>query len=94
MKGAFMRSAVVAVILTLVFAVLACPVWAGEKEELGFQKQLIETQFQVLQLQIDKQFGEQSRKLQGDYKVVIDKLAAMEPQKPKPMTEKQEKKVK
>jgi hypothetical protein len=55
--------------------------WAGEKEELAIKKQLIETQFQVLQLQIDKQFGEQTKKLQGEYKIVTDKLAAMEPKK-------------
>lgn len=58
--------------------------WAGEKEELTIKKQLIETQFQVLQLQIDKQFGEQTRKLQAEYKKVEDALKKFEPKKAEP----------
>lgn len=72
---------VIVIVIVAMMLAMAGIAWAGEKEELVIKKQLIETQFQVLQLQIDKQFGEQTKKLQAEYKAVSDKLAAMEPKK-------------
>lgn len=75
-----MRRAVgVAIVAMMLMAGVA---WAGEKEELSLQAQLIQTQMQVMQMQFEKA-QEQLKVVQGKLQAIVatEKVKKAEPKK-------------